>query len=412
MSLPPLAQARTLDSLEGVGLTLPARQIPFLTDEPKIPEYFCYPNPQTAGRLATKGVSGLGFDVDDTLARTKAVAECLERLCLFNPSIDFAEPAAASEVASTVDPALFLTYSEQQLEAPAEAVRQARECRYRWYPALDRTTGKRRFLPAQMVFLTALDGEYPLRREHLSTGGALGSAGTGRALASGIFESVERDAGVAAYLKKSPLRRIVNLPPAAGELTSYLERYRLTPRVFDLASDLGIPAVLAITIDESGLGPAVGTGLRASPSYAEAITGAMLESIQARRGARLIEPPVRLPDATEIRSVEDRFYFWNSTERIGDLRFWLESKNQVSFGDLPASSLTLEEVIGIFRARQFHVFAADVTLPEIRRQGFEVYKVVIPELHPLFLDERAKALYSIHHGEIADDPSLPPHPIT
>ena len=60
----------------------------------------------------------------------------------------------------------------------------------------------------------------------------------------------------------------------------------------------------------------------------------------------------------------------------------------------------------------YHIFVADITLPEIRKNGFEAIKVIIPELHPMYLDERAKMLYSIHYGEIKNNINLKPHPLT
>jgi hypothetical protein len=74
--------------------------------------------------------------------------------------------------------------------------------------------------------------------------------------------------------------------------------------------------------------------------------------------------------------------------------------------------VSLNGTIRSMKDRGFHIYVADLTLPKIRAHGFEVKKVVIPELHPLYLDERAKALYSVHHGRINDDPTLKPHPIT
>ena len=74
--------------------------------------------------------------------------------------------------------------------------------------------------------------------------------------------------------------------------------------------------------------------------------------------------------------------------------------------------MSLSDAVGKIRDRGYHLFVADVTLPEIRAEGFEALKVVIPELHPLYLDERAKSLYSAHHGEIQEDGSLKPHPFT
>ena len=74
--------------------------------------------------------------------------------------------------------------------------------------------------------------------------------------------------------------------------------------------------------------------------------------------------------------------------------------------------INLHQAIRNIASRNFNILIVDITLPEIEKQGFETFKVVIPELHPLYLDERAKALYSVHHGDIKDDPTLKPHPVT
>lgn len=53
-----------------------------------------------------------------------------------------------------------------------------------------------------------------------------------------------------------------------------------------------------------------------------------------------------------------------------------------------------------------------MTLPELEEKGFEGKKVLIPKIHPLFLDENARALYSEHYGELKYDEKLKPHPIS
>jgi len=60
--------------------------------------------------------------------------------------------------------------------------------------------------------------------------------------------------------------------------------------------------------------------------------------------------------------------------------------------------------------RFYHLFP--IQIEYIRDSGFQITKVIIPELHPLYLDERAKALYSVHHGLIEEDAGLKPHPFT
>ncbi|MCP5114192.1 MAG: hypothetical protein GY953_25455 [bacterium] len=83
----------------------------------------------------------------------------------------------------------------------------------------------------------------------------------------------------------------------------------------------------------------------------------------------------------------------------------------MSFQELAGVRVTAAQTIDRLRERGYHVFVADMTLPQVREKGFEVLKVVVPELHPTYLDERAKALYSVHHGEIEDNPALAPHPM-
>ncbi len=71
-----------------------------------------------------------------------------------------------------------------------------------------------------------------------------------------------------------------------------------------------------------------------------------------------------------------------------------------------------EKALENVKLKKYNIFVADITLPPIKNKGFEVLKVIVPELHPLYLDERAKALYSVHHGTIKDDKTLKPHPLT
>ena len=396
----------TLAALRETGLSRPETEVPLLTDEPKIPEYLCGPSDKADAQYDTSCVSGLGCHPEDTLARVKSVAECLERLCLMNPFRDPDPEAAHTELPGALDPVAFLTGPPTRT---ADHQR-ARESRYRWWPVIDYASGEQRAIPAQMIFLRRFPEEYPLRLEHLSTGAALGERGDQRALSSGVFEAVERDAAIAAYLTDTPPPRIAGLPPAALELVTYLRRYRLEPYIFDARSDLSIPAVVVFTIDETGIGPAVNASARAALTYEDALAGALLESIQARRGIRLAELPDHFPGQSEVTSLEQRFYFWYPAERITLLRSWLETDREVSYASLTDKPPTLAQVIDQLSGKGYRILVADITLPELAKRGFEVLKVVIPELHPLYLDERAKTRYSVRHGLIDSDPSLAPHP--
>src|SRR5262245_56763022 len=104
----------TLKDISAAGLTRAEESVIVLTDEPKIPGYLCFPNDAAAARYDAAGAFGQGFHTNDALARIKAVAECLERLCLQNPSRNRLEPATYSPD-RCCDPYLFRSLSESQL---------------------------------------------------------------------------------------------------------------------------------------------------------------------------------------------------------------------------------------------------------------------------------------------------------
>jgi hypothetical protein len=52
----------------------------------------------------------------------------------------------------------------------------------------------------------------------------------------------------------------------------------------------------------------------------------------------------------------------------------------VSYSEVIRRDTTPEVVETRLRERGYHLFVADVTLPEVAAQGFEVLKVVVPEL--------------------------------
>ena len=401
--------SNTLKKLEGAGLSEEAKEVPYITDEPKIPYFLCHPNKKARNKYNAASSFGQGFHPDKGLARIKSLGEFLERLCLDNPQKK--ELIVSRKKESFVDPGLFCVYSEEQVPNQEDFIEECRNQPYQWYPVKDLSDESKVYIPAQLIFLSSLfNDEFPIRGERISTGTALGDIRTQRALQGGLLESVERDACISAYLMKRNLQRIAKLPQDIEDLLAYLKRYNLESYIFDTTSDLGIPTSLTITVDRTGIGPAIEIGTASALDYKEAIYKSVLESIQCRRSSRIFGR--KQVSEKEIFSLDDRFSYWHDLDRIKDLDFLLESKEEINFNDLRASVSDISSPIKMFRRRKYHMFVADITLPEIKEKGFEVLKVIIPELHPLYLDERAKALFSVHYGGIKDNPNLKPHPLT
>jgi len=403
----------TLTKIMGTGLVQDPAEIIVITDEPKIPGYLGFASEGAKKEYVTEGIFGQGYHPRRELAKIKAVAECLERLCLENPLLTKSTVQSSFKPKNNyVDPGLFCSYSNEQVDSQERWKALARQEKFTWFPVEDIFAERTVLVPAQMVYISNDFGdEFPLRGERISTGAAFGK----KAIPNGLLEVIERDACITAYLTKRPLERITNLPGQVTELVAYLERYQLETYLFNATNDLNVPTVLSLVLDKTGIGPAINIGSRSAFSVEEALQGALLESIHCRRTARFTkqqEYPNNLPAEDEITSMDKRFYYWYALDRIPDLDFWLTTPNTVPYDLLTQKNTTLEETLDTLRRKDCNVFVADITLPEIAQQGFQTVKVIVPELHPLYLDERAKALYSVHHGNIQNDPTLKPHPLT
>jgi|SRR3989344_946412 len=401
-----------LRKLRSIGLTQEEVESPIITDEPKLPNYICLPNIS----FDSEKIHGQGFDLIENRARIKSVAECLERICLFNPKTSSFLYSKFEGQKEFVNPLDFVPYSDKQIDRDEYDFGIKRN-KLSWWPAVNLFNNSTVFVPAQLLFLSHdFDTEFPIRRERISTGSAFGKHGESRALHSGFSEIIERDAIMGAYLMKKRLPIIRNLPTKIVDLLNYFKRYNLETYIFDATSDLGIPVVMSLVLDRTGIGEAVNLGAKSGRSYLECIEGSMFEAIQPRRAARMIyilnPEKLEFDDSKEIKGMEERYAFWRSINRIKDLDFWLNSNLNVDYKSISKKDMSLKNALEIINNRGYSLFVSDITLPRIKDSGFETLKVLIPELHPLYLAENAKALHSVHYGNISDDPQLKPHPFT
>ena len=179
-------------------------------------------------------------------------------------------------------------------------------------------------------------------------------------------------------------------------------------------TDLGIPVFMTIAVDRRGFGPGISVGLKAGFDRENVISGSILEAIQPRRQSRYSKEMegsrFKFPKEDEIDSMQKRYYYWYPVTMIKHLDFWIKNSKDRKFNRLPEYVTSFKEGIERVRDRGYHVFYVDITLKEISKIGFVAGKVLIPELHPLYLSEGSKFLYSIHGGNIKSIKGLKPHP--
>jgi thiazole/oxazole-forming peptide maturase SagD family component len=394
-----------LNRMTATGLIRTPEPVVMFNDEPKYPNYLCYPSQAAAGRYRVAGVFGVGLDTDRPTAMIRAAAECLERICLFNPAAEDV-PAKADESPPRIDPANFL------LPGPNGASQSCvSEDQLDWRSAIDIRCGTKVLIPAQSIFLAGYrNDESRLRPEWTSSGAALGGASDGLAIERGLLEVVERDAIANFYYSGRRPRRIVDLPQEVESLTLYLRRYELETTLSDVSGDLPAVTVMATIVDRTGVGQAVCVGSKCAFDVTAACRGAILEAIQSRRAARYMRMVRGVSRATtpDIIDARMRYDYWSTMDRIEQLLDRLETSETVACCELvPGASK--DQLLRRLEQIDAKVFLADATLPEVADCGWEVRKVVFPALSVLPVSELKKPIVRLRlGGDYTVD--LPPHP--
>jgi len=409
-----MTPSQSLSGLLDTGFVGRISQTPFFTDEPKLQIYTARSGEAALEDRESARPIGQGIAVDPETAKLKAAAELVERISLRRPETGSFRRGKFGDFDRQLDPGELFCYSEDQVPDREDALRRIRAEEIEWIEVNDCLGLGTLWAPVELFyFAPSVPQSFRIRRETNSTGAALGEIGTGRAFQSALLEAVERDSVMGFWLLGGAVRRIVGLPSCVGELVDLLARYRLECRLFDITSDLGVPTALSLTIDRTGLGPAVAVGSAASLTLKQALRKALLESISFRRSARIrmaVDPIPQVREPSDIVSPETRAAYWFPLDRLPSLLTRFEPAQNTSFVEPNQIDPTTEAILEALSARRMRVLASDITPPAVRAQGFEVQRVLVPELHPLYLREASKALFSAHYGAIPRDPDLLAHP--
>jgi len=387
------------DKLLALGMTKTPSKVMEFTDEPKLPDFVCTPNPSYCThvpRNELEDVVGQSTNLNASLARLKATAECIERICLFEPEGTYPQHGYDANQ-QCVNPADFVHFSRSQLRDTKEFYDVLVKATFRWTSAFEHTEEKKVLIPCQTAFLQPY-GDEPIIGEQISTGAAFATT-LDDTILRGIFEVIERDALITAYFSRN-VKRAAITNPELDTLLPYLKRYALDVHLFDITSDFGIPTIMAMTLDRSGQGPAINIGAKTHFSAARAALGAVYESIQSRRVVRYKwdTEGKQITDQKDMHNIVDRCYFWYPLKMIELLQWMLDLKKTVTPVDSPLRAVS--EVISLFRDREYHVYSVNLAHPQMTRDGWHCQKVIIPELHPMWIDESLRCGYSKHAGEL------------
>ncbi|GAA4955070.1 TOMM precursor leader peptide-binding protein [Streptomonospora halophila] len=277
-----------------------------------------------------------------------------------------------------------------------------------------------------------------------SNGAAIGS-NIEEAVLYGLLEVVERDSFLLCWYTRRPARRLEaddEVPQLRGmRATLRSLGYRL--HLFDIASEIGVPAVLSVVVRDDDAGPVAffAAGAHCDPRRAaaaaasEAVTNAVVRVRTPAEERAEFEDDARalLEDPTRTQTLREHTVLYN----LPETRPWW------SFLDTGAPGVTLAEAYGDWRTRWQRDDLTDVLREVLRACGAAgldpivvdqtdrctprapaTVKVVVPQTLPMtfgHVHRRTEGLRRLTDAPVAlgyrtpEDPApdlaaLPPHP--
>jgi len=350
-------------------------------------------------------VAGGSSTNDKIIGILKCAAELIERFCLFTFHPDTISIKSRQEMSShtnTIDP---------QTIHP-----QIKGGQFGWIKGKELNTNKDVSLPAQMVYLNYYswarkNHKEPRFIQQISNGGCFGFTKES-AMLRGIYELIERDAILTKYLARLPLYSIDITSIRNKEIQSLhqtIKQYNFENVLVDATSDLGIPTYFSAAIDNSGIVPQVTYGAKASLHSMDAIIGAIEESHMGRTWVRyeLLQRDGVIPHISPnaIRTRLERAFYYADKKNSMPL---FNSLKHIKFSsgisplqkNLDSDKNELDLLLDILKKRGIRVIAVDVKPPFLDKYPIFIYKIIMPDLQYLYLEEGTKNINSERIGKV------------
>ena len=350
----------------------------------------------------TGGMGGTGFTRAEAVSA--AIGEAVERYSgSYLPTERFVLATAAELGAAAVQPDSFALFHETQYrERDFPFVRFTRDSRVQWVDGRDLETGETVWLPVELVFLTHPGDRRGSRIGYATSSGMACADSDERALSSGLFELLERDAFMLVWSNRLSLPR---LDWGSDERLSAIDSECFAPTgleyaAIDLSSFHRLPIVLGV-VRAPGTGGALGVGAAAASGIERACWKALSEAFAARAAGwklSLVRPDRAFTDnGADIATFEDHIQYYSADQRAEGASFLTSSPLRRSVRDVPTLDQGVSRIARLVeRIAQAgsRTYAVDVTAPDVAAAGLRVWKTLAPGLCALDVAQRARFLGS------------------
>ena len=355
-------------------------------------------------RFLIANIGGADF-ISKADALMRAFAEAVERyVYLIYRQNDLVFGKYAELKNKAVNPRAFLLsrYDYESLKANLEV----EQIPFGWTNVECYPSGTTTLIPAQLVFWNYhRPSDEPLLRES-NTNGAAAHQTENLAIQSAVLELIERDAfmnawfaGVAPeHIELDSLPIALRREAAIDELThSSLQLVLLI-----IPTDFKVPVVSAVIIDGKGLGPGVCFSAASGLNLGETIVKTIREVLTVytvERNRKVEKTKIMSFDILDNLSQSDfeslsfagrMELFW--PKKIPSwLTFFLGGVQQTYMEiERESAPLEIEDVINCFKDFEYRIFVHRAKTEFLRHIGLHAIKVIVPELQPLYLDQKRR----------------------
>lgn len=355
---------------------------------------------------SSSNVTASGFALEEEQAARKALAELLERysMSVYERGNLVRGSWKDLKKQGAINPQAFSGFSERQMSLPENAVNLVGDSSIlAWARAISLRSHEKVLVPAQLLYFNlARDLCEPFLRRATSNGAAAGSSWE-MAAYNAVCEAIERDAFLIHWLNLiSPPRIELDSMRERGneqleKLLDFYQKYRIKVTVFDITTDLGVPAVLT-AVRQSALGrQVVYVSSRADLNLEEALVASLTNGLRAG-----FFPPASEAELARLRSqashvscAEERRTYWSDPQREKDSDFLWQGPNKKLPPNLyPALDFPekLAALCDILKKADIEVWLADITASPAKELGLTVLMSLTTKLVPFHLDEWFKCL--------------------
>ncbi len=379
------------------------------SDEPYFPYYIAQLHPD----LKFYNRNGWPFTPtgnswnNSELALFKCLMETLERTSQFN--FDYNSIIFDTEQNISL-PHIDITIYFKNVPSKHSFIKLINSNSFGWIKGVNISKNYSGLIPAQLIFPNYHQYIYyeknidepllvsPRKTSH----GLAGGIDHESTLLRAIYEVVEREARTI-YIALKQKNHGMDIKSIKSkkvyEFLGILNKYRFKVYLFNIIHDLGIPVIMTVLVDQSGVGPLVNTGFKAGLKIEETIIGSIEDAFYQRYFQKfdLIKNPTEFGIHKKMQILGNTFdkatFVHNKIYNRLKFQLKIPFKNQIPIitSDFISNNVSAKEeltfVINKLKQKRFEIWYTSLfdTLKDIF-----IYKVVIPGLQPPTREEPLK----------------------